>query len=193
LALGLGVLDQEPVVVGGHRVLEEVASRLGETLFLVGERAGVPRVLDKVEGQGFLRASPQIGSEVPVHATAVGKIYLAFSEEIYLSEAAEDREAFTQSTLIQPHELEREIEQIRESGVAWNREEWIPGLFVVAAPVQVSGRMLGSVAIALPSSRRYELGEALLESEVRIAAKRISERLSGQRTDSLRRERRADG
>ena len=141
---------------------------------------------------GF-RASPQVGSEVPVHATAVGKIHLAFSEEIFLSEAAEDREAFTQSTLVQPHELERDIEQIRESGVAWNREEWIPGLFVVAAPIQVSGRMLGSVAIALPSSRRYELGEALLEAEVRIAAKRISERLSGQRIDSLRQERRADG
>ena len=193
LALGLGVLDQEPVVVGGHRVLEEVASRLGETLFLVGERAGIPRVLDKVEGQGFLRASPQIGSQVPVHATAVGKIYLAFSEETLLAEAAEDREAFTQSTLVRPDELEREIEQIRESGVAWNREEWIPGLFVVAAPVRVSGRMLGSVAIALPSSRRHELGEALLEGEVQMAAKRISERLSGQRTDSLRRERRTDG
>ena len=114
-------------------------------------------------------------------------------EEIFLAEAAEDREAFTQSTLVRPDELEREIEQIRESGVAWNREEWIPGLFVVAAPVRVSGRMIGSVAIALPSSRRHELGEALLEGEVRMAAKRISERLSGQRTDSLRRERRADG
>ncbi|MFL2935103.1 MAG: IclR family transcriptional regulator [Myxococcota bacterium] len=188
LALGLGVLDQEPLVVSGHRVLEEVASELGETLFLVGARAGALHVLDKVEGQGFLRASPQIGSEVPIHATAVGKIHLAFAQEDLGSEKEPTREAFTDATLMDPADLGRELKGIRACGLAWNHEEWIPGLLVVAAPVWLTGRMLGAVAIALPSSRRSELGVARLEREVRRAADRIERRLSGNEVSAKRRE-----
>ncbi|MEE3326172.1 MAG: IclR family transcriptional regulator [Myxococcota bacterium] len=191
-ALGLGGLDQAPLVVGGHPVLEEVASGLGETLFLVGARAGVLHVLDKVEGQGFLRASPQIGSEVPVHATAVGKIFLAFSGKALKDEGVQEREAFTEATLVEPEKMRAELERIRQSGVAWNQEEWIPGLFVVAAPVWLTGRMLGAVAIALPSSRRSDLGVALLEKEVRKAADRIGGRLSGQEVGAMEGESRAD-
>lgn len=72
LALGLGVLDSEPIVAAARQVLEAGARDLGETHFLVGARGGRLLVLDKAEGSGFLRASPQVGSSVPVHATAVG-------------------------------------------------------------------------------------------------------------------------
>lgn len=193
LALGLGVLDQEPLVVGGHPVLEEVAGRLGETLFLVGARAGVLHVLDKVEGQGFLRAAPQIGSEVPVHATAVGKAYLAFAPDVLADPGSQGHEAFTEATLVDPGKLEAELGRIRESGVAWNQEEWIPGLFVVAAPVWLTGRMLGAVAVALPSSRRSDLGVAFLEREVQKAADRIGGRLCGQDVNGLEQEAQAHG
>ena len=38
-------------------------------------------MLDKCEGGAFLRVAPTIGSEVPVHATAVGKLHLAFAPD----------------------------------------------------------------------------------------------------------------
>ncbi len=181
LALGLGVLEREPVVVGGRPVLEEFASRLGETLFLVSAHGGGLRVLDKVEGQGFLRAAPQIGGQVPVHATAVGKLYLAFAKQSLSESEADARRPFTDRTLTGAVELAHEVERIRDRGVAWNRDEWISGLSVVAAPVQMSGRMLAAVAIALPTSRLPELGEERLAAEVKAAARHIGERLSGDR------------
>ena len=78
VALGLGALEREPVVAAAMPVLEEEAEALGETVFLVGARAGRPVVLGKAEGTGFLRAAPRVGEPVPVHATAVGKLFLAF-------------------------------------------------------------------------------------------------------------------
>ena len=81
LALGLGVLEREPVVAAARPVLEAEAEALGETLFLAAARAGRIVVLDKAEGTGLLRAAPRVGSEVPVHATAIGKLYLAFAPE----------------------------------------------------------------------------------------------------------------
>ena len=51
---------------------------VGETFFLTIARAGQLVVLDKAEGNGFLRAAPQIVSTVPVQATTVGNLFLAF-------------------------------------------------------------------------------------------------------------------
>ena len=47
LALGLGCLDREPVVVAARPVLESEAQELGETVFLTSARAGAIVVLDK--------------------------------------------------------------------------------------------------------------------------------------------------
>ena len=69
LALGLGIVDREPLAAAARAVLEAEALALGETFFLVVARAGELVVLDKAEGTGFLRAAPQVGSRVPVHAT----------------------------------------------------------------------------------------------------------------------------
>ena len=55
MALGLGALESDPIVVAARPVLEEGAQALGETFFLVAARAGCLVVLDKAEGTGFLR------------------------------------------------------------------------------------------------------------------------------------------
>ena len=97
VALGLGALEREPVVAAARPVLEQEADALGETFFLVGARAGRLVVLDKAEGSGFLRAAPRVGSSVPVHATASGKLFLAFAPEA-LAPAPEALERFTPRT-----------------------------------------------------------------------------------------------
>ena len=47
VALGLGALGREPVVAAARPLLEADAAELGETVFLVGARAGRLIVLDK--------------------------------------------------------------------------------------------------------------------------------------------------
>jgi IclR family acetate operon transcriptional repressor len=178
VALGLGVLEREPVVAAARPVLEAEAAALGETVFLVAARAGRLVVLEKAEGTGFLRAAPSVGAEVPVHATAVGKLYLAFDPERV--EAPRGRfEAFTPRTPGTARALAREVERARERGFADNREEWIPGLSVVAAPVRVRGRMEGAVAIAASTPRFEALGPDALGRRCAIAAERVAARLEG--------------
>ena len=60
MALGLGVLDREPVVAAARPELEAEARASGETLFLAAARGGRIAVLDKVEGTGFLCAAPTV-------------------------------------------------------------------------------------------------------------------------------------
>jgi IclR family acetate operon transcriptional repressor len=178
VALGLGVLRGDPLVAAARPVLEAEAQELGETVFLTAARGGRIAVLEKAEGRGMLRAAPQVGSTVPVHATAVGKLQLAFAPgDVVLGETFD---AFTPATRATPEALAREVELARRRGFAENRDEWIPGLAVVAAPVLVAGSMAGAISIAVPSARLDELGPAALAARAVRAGGRVAARLSGE-------------
>jgi DNA-binding IclR family transcriptional regulator len=185
VALGLGALDREPVVAAARPVLQSQADELGETVFLVGARAGRLVVLDKAEGSSFLRASPRVGESVPVHATAVGKLYLAFgSEEIELGDG--DLEPFCDATVTDRSAIEREVARVAEQGYASNTGEWIGGLSVVAAPVRVllggsqaASRMQAALAFAATTVRMQALGVEQVARRAVDAAAQVSTRLGG--------------
>lgn len=178
VALGLGVLGREPVVEAARPVLEQEADARGETHFLAAARAGRIVVLDKAEGRGFLRAAPQIGASVPVHATAMGKLYLGFApEEIALPEGPLPR--FTARTPTQRSVLAREAASARRRGWAENREEWMEGLAVIAAPVLLGARLMAVVALAAPAARLRPADVPGSAGRLREAAAQIGARLEG--------------
>ncbi len=185
VALGLGALDREPVVAAARPVLQSQADEVGETVFLVAARAGRLIVLDKAEGSAFLRASPRVGSSVPVHATAVGKLYLAFGAcDIELDDG--DLEQFCEGTLTDRGLLEREVERVAAQGYASNSDEWIGGLSVVAAPICVSfggaqsaRHMEAALAFAATTVRMEALGREQVARRAMDAAAVIAARLEG--------------
>jgi IclR family acetate operon transcriptional repressor len=155
--------------------------RLGDAVFLVAARAGRIIVLDKAEGSGFLRAAPRVGATVPAHATAVGKLFLAFGGgAIAMPRGAQKR--FSEHTLTDVASLKVEIALTAERGYAESVDEWIPGLSVVAAPVFASasdGRMLAALAFAAPTQRMQSLGIGAIARRSIAAAERIAARLAG--------------
>ena len=190
VALGLGALEREPVGVAARPLLEADAGIFAETVFLVGARAGRLIVLDKAEGTGFLRAAPRVGSEVPVHATAVGKLFLALSPDRV--KTPERLERFTPQTADRAA-LEREVERARTRGFAENREEWIPGLAVLAAPVRCeahAGRtsaatrleptLHGAIALAATTARMEALGPEAVARRLMETGRRVAARLEGE-------------
>lgn len=180
LALGLGALEREPLAAAAHPILERESEATGETAFLTVARHGRIVVLDKREGGAFLRVAPTIGSEVPVHATAVGKLHLAFAPDS-VSLPDEPWPTFTGQTPHARADLEREVAKARQRGWATNRDEWIPGMTVVAAPVLLRDRMLGCMVIAAPSSRVNSTDLAALAARVVNAAADIAGRLEPER------------
>lgn len=182
IALGLGALEREPVVVAARPVLERAVEALGETFFLVAARGGRLVVLDKVEGTGFLRAAPRVGQSVPVHATAVGKLQLAFGPQALEPKpddgvaASGPLEAFTPSTRTSARALAREVELARSRGFAANVDEWIAGLSVIAAPVLRHGQLIAQVALAASTPRIAELGVDALGARVASTADAIAAR-----------------
>jgi IclR family transcriptional regulator, KDG regulon repressor len=179
LALGLGVLEREPLVAAARAAVERLAEELGETIFLSGARAGRLYVLDKQEGTGFLRAAPRVGAEIPAHATAIGKLYLAYAPES-LRPLEDALPRYTDATLCDADALAREVELVRARGWAGMRNEWIPDLAGVAVPIRVGPRLFGALAAAGPSSHFDGRHEDVFRAALLEAARAIEARLGGE-------------
>jgi DNA-binding IclR family transcriptional regulator len=177
IELGVGALAGEPLLELARPHLLEEASVLGETVFLTAPRQEKLMVLDKAEGRGFLRAAPRVGSSVPVHATAVGKLAMAFAPEAFPL-PREDVKPYTARTLRQPTVLAQEVERARQQGFALNQGEWIDGLSVVAAPIlDVAGDLVGAIAVAAASARMRELGTEYVATRTCRVAAEVAARL----------------
>jgi IclR family transcriptional regulator, acetate operon repressor len=184
IGLALGALDREPLIAVARPILEQQAQAFGETFFLVAARAGRLIVLDKAEGTGLLRASPQVGSAVPVHASAVGKLFLAHAREHVTLDKPLPR--YTRRTIVSVRKLEGEVQAARAAGYAVSRGEWIDGLSVFAAPVFSGGVMVGAVCAAMASVQPARgVGEREAAQRVMAAASRVNGYLGGRGHEGL--------
>jgi len=160
VALGLGAQRADVLVIAGRPVIQAVAESVGETTFLVGIRGQRLIVLDRADGRGFLRAAPDLGAELPIERTAVGRLYRVFGPD----PATADDPA---------------LERVRTAGWAENRGEWIAGLGVVAAPIRALGHLVGAIALGAPLAQLEVLGFEPCGGVLLEAAARIEHRLEG--------------
>jgi IclR family transcriptional regulator, acetate operon repressor len=128
----------------------------GETVHL-GVLAGTEIIyLDKVESRSAVRMHSQIGKASPVFCTGVGKAALSRLDDAALARtlAAIRFRRFTEHTITTPDALRAEIETIRASGSAYDREEHEAGISCVAAPISSrDGRLVAGISVTAPSYR----------------------------------------
>lgn len=106
------------------------------------------------------------------HAIALGKAVLAhFDEEQMVSFlSSHEMNAYTPSTITDAEALKTHLEKVRRQGFALDLEEYFPDVFCIGAPIfDAGGKILASVAIALPGSRYHQSGDKLLPKIVHAA------------------------
>ena len=80
--------------------------------------------------------STRIGCGYPYHASAPGKILLAFSPLVDPEEIIRrGLEPFTPNTITTPARLHQELEQVRQQGYAIDNEEAYQGIFCLNVPL----------------------------------------------------------
>lgn len=99
-----------------------------------------------------------VGRRMPIHATASGKVLIAFKPEeerqIFFSEALE---RFTPNTITDHETLKKELRHIRKDGYATAFEEMEIGLSAISSPVRnYDGEVIACVSVSGPSNRLTE-------------------------------------
>ncbi|MGI9354775.1 MAG: IclR family transcriptional regulator [Rhizobiaceae bacterium] len=159
-----------------HR-LHEAA---GETVHL-GVLSGLEVIyLDKLESQQAVRMHSQVGNASPLYCTGIGKAILAIlpEDDFAAKAAAFDYVKHTPTTLHTTALLTAEIDKIRCSGIAQDREEHEPGIRCVAAGFggNETGVFAG-LSITAPSFRTDEEKIARWETLVHGIARDIEKDL----------------
>ena len=140
--LVLGRLDLRELARPHLRALVEETGETA-TLSVPGERDAI--TIDFVQSPRSVRSVAQLGRPSVGHATAAGKVVLAFARRGDVPEPPAPLRAFTPRTIVDPRLLERELERVRRRGWAVALEEREPGLAAIAAPVLRGGGELAAV------------------------------------------------
>ena len=146
--------------------VDMLAKETDEKVRLIGTENGLSVLLYRVMGNHPLQTTSQIGNRRPLHQLAAGKSILAFLprkkvEEIITRRGLPPR---TENTITDPEVLFTELDEIRERGYGFNRQESIEGLNAVGAPFRNEvGRPIGALSISGPANR---IKEDLLEKEL---------------------------
>jgi IclR family transcriptional regulator, acetate operon repressor len=156
LQLGLGIIAASMLRAPRHAILEALSNEIGETCnfgIMVGSNVVY---LDRVEAAWPLGLRFEPGSRVPLHCTAMGKLFLSLlparKRQLLLRTLPLDR--YTDNTLCDVAALEREIEKIRETWISTDNQEFLTGVVCVAVPVRgPNGQPVAALAISAPLAR----------------------------------------
>ena len=150
VALARSVLARLDVRAVAHPHLESLVAELGETatLSVPGDPDAI--TVDVVRSPRYIADGSELGRPSIAHATAAGKVMLAFDGV----RPARELHAYTPRTITDPLQLEVEIERVRRRGWADAFAERELGLNAIAAPVWTSdGTLAGIIALQGPIPR----------------------------------------
>ncbi|MEP1443785.1 MAG: IclR family transcriptional regulator [Hyphomicrobiales bacterium] len=157
-------------------IMKWLAEEVGETCNLAAPGRYGMIYLDRVETHWPLRIQLPVGTQVPFHCTASGKMYLASMRLDKLKRLLQSMplEPKTSSTIVVPELLLEETEKIRKRGYATDDQEFMEGMAAVAVPIRdKQQRLLTTLSLHAPI-QRHDLGVLTKSVDVlRTAADRL--------------------
>ncbi|BAL91018.1 putative IclR-family transcriptional regulator [Actinoplanes missouriensis 431] len=183
LHLGTSYLDINELRSRSINWADPLAARSGESVRIGTVLEGEVLVVHHVFRPDDTFQTLDVGTLLPLHATALGKVLLAYRAGGAVARA--DLEAFTRRTLVDPRALTSALEGVRETGWAAEIEEMTLGQAAIAAPIRgYGGLVVGAIGISGPVERlcdsRYRPHPHLI-TYVRDAARAVSRDLGATR------------
>ncbi|MFD6098507.1 IclR family transcriptional regulator [Nocardiopsis flavescens] len=187
LSLGTRYLDGNELRTRALNWADTLASRSGESVRIGTPHQGRVLVVHHVFRPDSSRQTLDVGTLLPLHATALGKVLMAFDPLVTPLEEASAEEgpvvlpSYTRFTITSPGELEKQLEEVRDNGWAWEAEELVDGEVSLAAPIRDRrGTAVGAIGVRGAVERlrgpdnRLDMEQV---SYVRDAARAISREL----------------
>jgi IclR family acetate operon transcriptional repressor len=134
-----------------HPFLERLGAATGETANIaIPTPTGVAR-LAQVDSNHPLGAGNWVGRRIPIHASSMGKVFMAFGA----AQPPFGRLArLGPNTITSMSALLAELEQVRRVGFATTWEELVAGLCSTAAPVRgARGSVIAAISVSAPTVR----------------------------------------
>ena len=179
VALGGCAMRSNPLRAVSRPVLESLAQECDEAATLEVLVNTHVLIVDEVSSRHPMGMSQDVGSRLPAHATATGKVLLAHLDGDALPGALRLPLApLTEATVTDLDRLRTQLEQIRRQGYAATAGELEPGFAAVAAPIFDRERQVAAaISVGGSSLRLTPERVPTVAALVQMAARQISRQL----------------
>jgi DNA-binding IclR family transcriptional regulator len=176
-ALAASALDEIEMVNVATPVLEDLSRDTGESGHFGVRMGDAVVVIARTSGPGAFQLAERVGVVRPVHCTALGKIILASLRPDQLTRFLDriELKPSTEKSISDLSVLQKEIEEIRRTGIAFDDAEFNPEVRCIAVPVMdFTGQVIGALGISGPIWRMSNQALQAHAKLVRAAANRLS-------------------
>lgn len=155
LQLGQIFIHQMGLLLQARSTLEDLVKGTNESAFVAIRKGGAIVPLEFLEPARPVRVVSFLGSALPAHCTAAGKVYLVFESEGGLGQSLPERlERHTTKTITDGKLLREQMRDIVEAGYAVDEGEFWEDISSVAVPIRDYTRTLvGALVVAAPGTR----------------------------------------
>lgn len=156
LDLGNAARDRRNLYEVAKSEIDGLVSTIGEHGYVMVEEMGRGVYIYQSKTAQGIETDSHIGTTVDLHATAVGKSYMAYLPDERREQLLDDLDLprRTESTFTDRERLEAELDAVRRQGFAFNDEERFVGMRAVGAPVLgPDDEVLAAISIAGPTTR----------------------------------------
>jgi IclR family KDG regulon transcriptional repressor len=180
MALGKAAYERIDFKNIARPIMEDLMEQCQESVFL-GVRSGDSvTVIDIVESRKDFKISSPIGTSLPLMAGAVGKLFLSRLDARDLEKQlhANPLVKYTANTITDNDLYGRELEKVRQTGVALDDEEYITGVRAVAAPIKKYGGHIPAIWVV---GFKASMSDKKIKNIIRqalTAAEEINKKLS---------------
>ncbi|MBB2891964.1 IclR family transcriptional regulator [Flexivirga oryzae] len=126
--------------------------------------------VERLSGHASVPVVSTVGSRLPLHATGVGKVLLAFAPPEVRSGVLADLPRVTRYTITEPGRLQTQLDKVLREDFATTQEEMSLGACSAAVPIRVGGEVIAALGVVVPSLKR---DQARLVSALQVAARGI--------------------
>lgn len=154
--MAMGLQKVSRLHIARRMVLKTVASQIEETCNVAAPTSAGMTYLDRVDTPWPLRFQLPVGTEVPFHCTASGKLFLSFFSDADLKPLLDMMDLAPEgpNSIRDKEKFRSEIRTIRQAGYSWDNEEFMAGMIAFAVPVlDPDGRFVCAIAFHAPIQR----------------------------------------
>jgi IclR family acetate operon transcriptional repressor len=163
--------------------IERINRETGETVHLAALQGEAIVVLACREARHAVRVETAKLGKIPApHAQSIGKSILAWLPENEIHRLlADGMKRYTPETVTDFPALIESLRQIRRSGFAFDREEYLPGVYCIGAAIRdQNGTVVGAISASMPSMRANDEHVARVRDEVLAGARALSAEFGAQ-------------
>ncbi len=148
--------------------MDHLAEQTTESVFLGRRNLTKVKILDCVQGPKEMHIGARSGTQIPLFAGAIGKIFLSDLHETEIRKLLleTDLPAFTENSICDPEAFVQAVGTVKQHGYALDHEEYLPGVKAAAVPIRQAGELTAALWVVGFSSQFTE--KALIRAKDKL-------------------------